>query len=171
MPSNAPASADALDFLRTVDSPTVSNAIESFGVRELIAGFTGSRVRCLFPELGAALGFAVTCQVDTTSPGPAAVGRGLRQLCEAVEASPKPVVLVYQDIGARPGGAATFGDYAATLMQRIGVVALVCDGAIRDGRAIRELGFQCFAAGTTASHGNPRLVNINIPVVVDGLSV
>ena len=166
-----PVSAEVLEFLRGVDSPTVSNAIETFGVRELIAGFSGSRIRCLFPQLGVTLGFAVTCQVDTTSPGPAAVGKGLRQLCEVIDAAPKPVVLVYQDIGSRPGGAASFGDFAATLVQRIGAVALVCDGAIRDGQAIQALGFQCFASGTTASHGNPRLVNINTSVVVDGLSV
>lgn len=157
--------------LRSVDSPTLSNAIEEFRVRELTAGFTGSRVRCLFPELGVTLGYAVTAQVDSTSPGPRQIGLGLRQLAELVDASPKPVVLVYQDIGPRPGGAAFFGEFAARLLMRIGAVGLVTDGAIRDVNEVRALGFPYFAAGATVSHGNPRLVRVGVPVVVDGLYV
>ncbi len=166
-----PLSPELLTFLRSVDSPTLSNAIEAFAVRDLVIGFTGHRIRCLFPELGVTLGYAVTVQVDTTSPGPKAIGAGLRHLTELVEASPKPVVLVFQDIGARPGGAASFGEFAATLLQRLGAEALVTDGAVRDVHEVRTVGFQYFAAGTVVSHGNPRLARIGVPVVVDGLYV
>ena len=166
-----PLSPELLAFLRSVDSPTLSNAIEAFDVRDLVTGFTGHKIRCLYPELGVTLGYAVTVQVDTTSPGPKAIGAGLRHLTELVEASPKPVVLVFQDIGARPGGAASFGEFAATLLQRLGAEALVTDGAVRDVHEVRAIGFQYFAAGTVVSHGNPRLARIGEPVVVDGMYV
>ena len=117
------------------------------------------------------VGYAVTSQSDPTSPGPPSVGRGLRQFAELVEASPNPVVLVQQDIGPRHGDAAPFGEYMATLMQQLGAVGLVADGAMRDVNEVKALGMQCFALGSTASHGNPRRVTWGMPVVVDGMYV
>ena len=58
-----------------------------------------------------------------------------------------------------------------SLMQRLGAVALVCDGSIRDVEEVRTLGFQCFALGSSVSHGTMRRVRGNIPVVVDGLRI
>lgn len=168
-PDQAPIAAELLAKLATTDSPTLSNAIEATKTRHLIEGFAGPRVRCLFPQLGVMVGYAVTVQIDTTSPGPAAVGAGLRELTELVEASPKPAVLVYQDIGPRPAGAAIFGEYAARLMMRLGVVGVVTDGSVRDVVEVEALGLHYFAAGTVVSHGNPRLVRVGVPVVVDGM--
>lgn len=164
-------SAEVFGALQNTDSPTLSNAIERLSVRDLITGFAGPRVHCLFPNAGTTLGYAITAQVDSTSPGRPAIGAGFRQLAELVEASPKPVVLVYQDIGPRPAGAAVFGEFAAVLMQRLGTIALVTDGAVRDIKEVMALGFQYFASGTVASHGNPRILRVGVPVVVDGLYV
>jgi 4-hydroxy-4-methyl-2-oxoglutarate aldolase len=167
----APLAAELLAKLAATDSPTLSNAIEQTHARPLIDGFAGPHVRCMFPHLGVMLGYAVTVQIDTTSPGPPAIGSGLRELTELVEASPKPIVLVYQDIGSRPGGAAIFGEYAARLMMRLGVVGVVTDGSVRDVAEVEALGMHYFAGGAVASHGNPRLVRVGVPVVVDGLYV
>ncbi len=157
--------------LKAVDSPTVSNAIEELGVRDHQEGFAGSRVRCMLPELGVTLGYAVTAQIDTTGPGPIEVGRGMREFTELMAAAPKPVVVVVQDIGPRRGRAAMFGDYAATVYGALGAVAFVTDGAIRDVEPLREMGFACFAAGTSVSHGNPRRVTMDIPIEIDGMVV
>ncbi len=163
--------AETFRKLASTDSPTLSNAIEATHVRPLVEGFAGPSVRCMFPEMGITMGYALTAQVDTTSPGPPAIGSGLRDLIELLVKAPKPAVLVYQDIGPDPGGAAAFGEYIATLSQRLGVVALVTDGAVRDIAEVRALGFQYFAAGSTVSHGNPRIVRIGVPVVIDRLYI
>ena len=160
-----------IEALQRVDSPTLSNAIEAFEVRERTSGFMSHRVQCMFPELGVRLGYAVTAQIDTTSPESATAKKGLREFTALVEASPKPVVLVYEDVGPRPGAAACIGEYSAGLMQRLGAVALVCDGSIRDVEEVRALGFQCFALGSSVSHGTMRRVRWDVPVVVDGLRV
>ncbi len=162
---------ELLDALSKVDGPTLSNAIESLQVREVITGFTGCRIRCMYPELGLTMGYAVTAQVDTTSPGPRNTGAGLRQLVELVGAAPKPVVVLYQDIGPRPGGAASLGEYAASLLKRVGATAFVTDGAMRDINEVREVGLRCWALGTTVSHGNPRFLRVGVPIVVDGMYV
>ena len=61
-------SADQLAALRALDTPTVCNAIESFKVRGRVEGFCGMDVRCLSPELGVMVGYAVTLTVDSTTP-------------------------------------------------------------------------------------------------------
>ena len=33
------------------------------------------------------------------------------------------------------------------------------------------MGLRCFAAGLVPSHGNPRLLDANVPVVIDGVSI
>jgi 4-hydroxy-4-methyl-2-oxoglutarate aldolase len=169
--SKSEVSPDVFEALRMLDAPTLSNAIETFNVRDRLVGHAGYRVRCFFPELGKTLGHAVTAQVDRTSPYPPANKAPLRQLAELVEASPKPVVLVFQDIGHRPGYAASFGAFGVALMQRLGAIALVCDTAVKDLDRIRALGFQLFAIGSVVSHGYPRIVRMDVPVVVDGLYV
>ena len=41
-----------LDFLKNVDTPTLSNAIEQLGVRPRREGFTPCELRCLYPGTG-----------------------------------------------------------------------------------------------------------------------
>jgi regulator of RNase E activity RraA len=166
-----PLSPKLLEDLNSIDTPTISNAIEKLNVRDLTTGFAGCRIRCMFPDLGIKVGYAITAQLDGTSPGPPAVGAGFREVADAVEISPKPVILVWQDVGPNPGGAAVFGEFAATLMKRLGAVAMVTNGAVRDIHEIRDLAFQLFAAGASPSHGNPRFVRVGVPVVVDGLPI
>ena len=168
---SGPLPSELIEALQGVDSPTLSNAIETFEVRERTTGFMSHRVRCMFPELGVSVGYAVTAQIDTTSPESLTAAKSLREFAALVEASPKPVVLVYQDVGPRPGAAACIGEYSASLMQRLGAVALVCDGAVRDFNEVRALGFQCFALGSSVSHGTMRRLRWDIPVVVDGLRI
>jgi len=46
-----PALASAkIEGLRRLDSATVANAVETFGVRLPNTGFTDSRIHCLFPD-------------------------------------------------------------------------------------------------------------------------
>ena len=125
----------------------------------------------MFPELGVTLGYAVTAQIDTTGPGPIDIGRGMREFTELMAAAPKPVIVIVQDIGPHKGRAAMFGDYAATVYSALGAVAFVTDGSIRDLSPLREMGFACFAAGTSVSHGNPRRVSMDIPIEIDGMVV
>ena len=56
-----------IEYLKTVDTPTLANAIELLKVRPKERGFTPVEVRCLFPELGRMCGYAVTAQVETAT--------------------------------------------------------------------------------------------------------
>lgn len=86
-------------------------------------------------------------------------------------AAPKPIFLVFQDVGLNPEKSAHMGDVMGSLAKRLGAVGLLTNGGVRDVLEVEALGFQYFAAGVVASHGNPRLLQINVPVTIDGLRI
>src|SRR6266513_2786586 len=88
-----------IDYLKTVDSPTLSNAIETLRIQSRHAGFTPLQIRCLFPDFGRMCGYAVTAQVETVTEMHPTEERPFLELFAAVEASPKPAVVAFQEIG------------------------------------------------------------------------
>jgi regulator of RNase E activity RraA len=160
-----------LDALRALDTPTVCNAIETFNVRGRVDGFCGLDVRCLSPELGVMLGYAVTLTVDSTTPGAPRDNRVWYHWMQAMAVSPKPVVLVLQDVGPQPRKSAHFGEVMATVAKRLGTVGVVTNGGVRDLIEVRRLGVHYFAAGVVPSHGQPRLLSVGGPVEVDGVLI
>ena len=52
---------ELLESLRLIDTPTLSNAIEAFKVRDRTEGYLGCRIRCLFPQMGTMCGKRVSC--------------------------------------------------------------------------------------------------------------
>ena len=161
---------DQLEALRHIDSPTVSNAIERFRVRPRLEGYAGWNLRCAFPELGTTLGYAVTCTADSTTED-RRDERGLLRLWAAVEAAPKPSVIVIKDIGPERHRSCHMGEVMATTAKALGAVSCISDGGLRDVVEVRALGFQYFCPGFVVSHGNPIICEINVPVTLDGLSV
>lgn len=162
---------EQLDALRQIDSPTVSNAIEELFVRPRLEGFGGWELRCGFPELGSMVGYAVTCTADTTTAS-RADERGLLRLWAAIEAAPKPAVLVIKDIGPERSRSCHMGEVMATTAKALGAVGCVSDGGLRDVVEVRALGaFQYFCPGFVVSHGNPIICEVNIPVTLEGMAV
>jgi regulator of RNase E activity RraA len=160
-----------IEYLKTVDSPTLSNAIECLKVRPRQDGFVPLQIRCLFPELGRMCGYAVTAQVESVSKSEPFDMERFLELYRAVENSPKPAVVALQEIGGYPDYAAHCGEVMATFMLRLGAVGLVSDCGVRDLPEVRALGFQYFARGTVVSHANFRIVRTGLPVNICGLTV
>src|SRR5687768_10181149 len=140
-----------LERLRRIDSPTIANAIERFEVRSHTSGFTGTDIRCLSPELGVMVGYAVTATCDSQTEEARFDPRVWLDVLRAVEVSPKPAVLVFQDIGPQPSHSCHFGDGMATVTHRLGAIGLVTNGGVRDLAGCRALGFHYHAAGTVVS--------------------
>ena len=159
-----------VDYLKTVDTPTLSNAIEALRVRPRSAGFAPCQILCLFPEFGRMVGYAVTAQVETMTDA-ATDRKTFLSLYQAVMESPKPAVVAFQEIGPQPDYAAHCGEVMATIFQRLGAVGLVSDCAVRDIPEVRALRFQYFARGTVASHAYFRIVRVGVPIQVQGLVI
>ena len=160
-----------LAVLAAIDSPTVANAIERFRVRRRIDGYADRDLRCAFPQLGTMVGYAVTCTADSTTEG-RSDGAGLIGLWAALEAAPKPAVLVIKDVGPDPRKGCHMGEIMATIAKTLGAVGCVSDGGLRDVREVEALGgFQYFCPGFVVSHGQPVILDVDVPVAVHGLSI
>ena len=170
LPAIPELSPEQLDFLRGVDSPTIANAIERFKVRDRYEGYVGGAVRCLFPELPPMVGYALTVTM-TSEPGPVAGREEYWRMWEALERMPRPSVLVAQDVSGAPTRCAYCGEVMATLAKRLGAVGIVTDGGVRDLDEVRALGMHYFAAHAVVSHGNYRVVDVGVPITLDGQTV
>ena len=157
--------------LATIDTPTICNAIEHFKVRPLTEGFMGMRIRCMFPELGVMVGYAVTTTIDCSSPVKEPVPGINARWLEAIQDSPQPTVMVSKDVGPNPDKSAHVGDEMIGAAMRLGMVGLVTDGGVRDVEQVRRLGFHYFAPGAVPSHGTNAIKNVNVPVEIDGVQI
>jgi regulator of RNase E activity RraA len=160
-----------IDYLSSVDTPTLANAIELLNVRPHEDGFTPMGIRCLFPELGLMCGYAVTAQVESVTSMEPRDNATFIDLYRTVEASRKPAVIVLQEIGGHRDSAVHCGEVMATVFTRLGAVGLVSDCAVRDIPEVRGMGFRYFARGTAASHANYRIARVGGPVQIEGMVV
>jgi 4-hydroxy-4-methyl-2-oxoglutarate aldolase len=166
----SPISEMDIAFLKSVDSPTISNAIEPFKVRDRTEGFIGGEVRALFPELPSMVGAALTVTM-TNRPGAVAGRHNWWRMYEALSQIPSPSVLVVQDVSGAPSRCALAGEVMVTLAMRLGAVGMVTDGGLRDVHEVRRLGFGYFARYVVVSHGNFDIVTIGEPVTLDGQEI
>jgi regulator of RNase E activity RraA len=117
------------------------------------------------------LGYAVTCTADSTT-AERRDERGLLRLWEALEAAPKPAVIVIKDIGPEPARSCHMGEVMATTAKALGAVGCISDGGLRDVNEVHALGgFHYFCPGFVVSHGNPIICEVNVPVTLAGLAV
>jgi len=160
-----------IEYLKSVDAPTLANAIEALGARPNAEGFTPLQVRCLFPELGRMCGYAVTAHVETVTRLEPADNRRFIELYQAVEASSKPAVIAFQEVGGHGDYAAHCGEVMCTIFTRLGAVGLVTNCGVRDVPEVRALKFHYFARGAVVSHANFRIVRGGVPVQILGVVI
>ena len=160
-----------IEYLKSVDTPTLSNAIELLKLRSQSVGFTPLELRCLFPELGRMCGYAVTAQVESYTQADPTGREMFVPLFEAVQKSPKPAVVVLQEIGGHPNYAAHCGEVMATCFTRFGAVGLVSDCGVRDLPEVRALKFHYFSRGAVCSHAYFRIIRVNCAITVCGMPV
>src|SRR3982074_2338699 len=98
-----------VDALKRYDTPTLSNAIETFDIRPWDTGYMSSEIRCMFPSLTPvrARGFHEP-QPDQS------------ELWQHVLAQPEPRVMCVQDLDDPPGCGAMWGEVMATIFQALG---------------------------------------------------
>jgi 4-hydroxy-4-methyl-2-oxoglutarate aldolase len=165
-------SAEELKRLAGIDSPTVSNAIESFKVRNNTDGYASMELKCQYPDMPPMVGYAVTCTADSTTPTSGRVNRRF-ELLEAIQAAPKPAIVVVKNVGPSWARSCHAGDVLSSMFQQLGAIGLVTDGGVRDLSGIRRRapGFQVFSAGVVVSHGIPLFVEVGVTVEICGLTI
>ena len=160
---------DQMDALRKLSTPTVSNAIELFNLRQRNHGFMSPAIRCLFPDLGVMAGFAVTARFAANQPGARPASR--YDSWKKVQEIPEPRIMVMEDIDQPPGVGAYFGEVQTNIHRRLGCIGVVTNGHVRDLDEVHALGFHYFAGGVCVSHSYVHLVDFGLPVKIGGASV
>ncbi len=161
-------SPDEIEALKKITTPTVSNAIETFGVRPQSEGFMDSSIRCIFPELGPMVGYACTAKIRAREPGPAPAPW---EMWDAILKTPEPRVVVIQDLDAPNVVGSYWGEVNGSIHKALGCVGVVTDGGVRDLPEVRATGFHFFAAHILVSHAYVHLVEFGGPVTVGGVTV
>jgi regulator of RNase E activity RraA len=166
-----PLAPEALEILRQFNSPTVSNAIEVFNVRPRNQGFMNSEVRCIFPEMGVMVGYAVTAKIRAAER--AAPGKAVPPSThwEKIVQVPAPRVVVVQDLDDPPAVGSLWGEVNSNIHRALGCVGVVTDGGVRDIDEVRALGFHFFARAEIVSHAYIHTVETGTPVEVGGLRI
>lgn len=168
--ATTPLTAEQLEELRRFNTPTISNAIEIFNVRQRHLGFLPHKIRCLLPDLGPIVGYAVTSQTRAAYSEEKAPDLNADYL-RYVAAQPGPKIAVGQDLDDPPGLGAQFGEVNATIHKKLGCVGHITDGCPRDLDEVQGLGFQLFGLNPCVSHAYVRLVDFGKPVKLAGVEI
>jgi regulator of RNase E activity RraA len=162
-----------LEELRRFSTCLVASAIEPFKFRLPNTGFSDSSIRCIFEDLPPIVGYAATLRVRTAEPP--MEGGSFSYDCTAwwnqILTMPAPRVVVIQDVDHHPGVGAFVGEVHANILQALGCVGVVTNGAVRDLDALQNSGFQMFAGGTSVSHAYAHVFDFGGPVDVAQLTV
>ena len=171
-PAAVALSAEALENLRRIDSCTLANVIETFHERLRNEGFTDSSIHCLFPSLPAVIGYAVTVKIRGSSPPTADSAYPDRtDWWDYILSVPPPRIVVVQDAATKIGLGSLLGAVHVNILRALGCVAAVTNGSVRDIPAIKNAGFQVFAAGVSISHAYVHIIEFGGPVEIAGLTV
>ncbi len=165
-----PLTAEQLEELRRFNTPTISNAIEIFNIRERHLGFLPHTIRSLFPEFGPMVGYAVTSQTRaafSAEKSPDLTADYLRYVASV----PGPKIAVGQDLDSPAGLGAQFGEVNATIHKKLGCVGHITDGCPRDLDEVHDMGFQLFGLNACVSHAYVRLAGFGKPVKLAGVEI
>ena len=155
-----------LEQLRRFSTCLVASAIESFQVRLPNSGFSDSSIRCIFEDLPPIVGYAATARVRTADP-PMEGGGYIYDRTDwwkEILAVPEPRIVVIQDVDSHPGLGAFVGEVHANILQALGCVGVVTNGAVRDLNVIEGSGFQMFAGNVSVSHAYAHIFDFGVPV-------
>ena len=171
---------DMLEELRNYDTPSITNVVATYPQSPLCLGlynpwtenwYTDQSIRCMYPELGRTVGYAVTCVYGLPDPNYSRLS--FMDVIDALEASRKPSILVFQqkfppEIADKVG---LSGGNMTSAMKAVGCVGAISNGPSRDIDEIRPMKFQYMLSGVTAGHGAMAVHAVNVPVTVAGMDV
>jgi 4-hydroxy-4-methyl-2-oxoglutarate aldolase len=162
----------ALEKLSQLDSSSVANAIETFGVRLRNTGFADSSVHCIFEDFPPMVGYAATIRIRTSEPPMEGDSYYYRlDWLDHLLSIPAPQVLVVQDLDQHPGLGSFIGDVHVNILRAVGCVGVVTNGAVRDVEAARAAKFQMFAGNLSVSHAFAHVFDFAGPVQVGHMQV
>lgn len=162
-----------LDLLKSVDTPTVCNAIEVAQGRRGFDRFTRGTVLCTEPEAGAFVGYARTASLSAIAPpteAPDVIRARRMDYYRYMSESPKPAIAVVEDMDYPNAIGAYWGEVNTTIHKGFGLSGTLTNGVMRDLGDVPK-GYPVIAGSIGPSHGFVHIRTIGQPVRVFGLIV
>jgi regulator of RNase E activity RraA len=162
-----------LEFLQSIDTPTVCNLVEIVAPERRGHGYTFKHLHCPFPDLPPIVGFAKTVTFkakDKVPLGEAGYMQKRLDYLDYVASAPQPAIMVMEDLdGEYVGYGAFWGEVQSNVHKALGALGVVTSGSIRDIPMIAP-GFQMLAGSIVPSHAYVHVVDYGIDVNVHGMA-
>jgi regulator of RNase E activity RraA len=162
-----------LEFLQSIDTPTVCNLVEIVAPERRGHGYTVKHLHCPFPDLPPIVGFAKTVTFKAKDKVPLGDGGYMQKrldYLDYVASAPQPGIMVMEDLdGERVGYGAFWGEVQSNVHKALGCLGVVTSGSIRDIPMIAQ-GFQMLAGSIVPSHAYVHVVDYGIDVNVHGMA-
>jgi regulator of RNase E activity RraA len=162
-----------LEFLRSIDTPTVCNLLEVVAPERRGFGYTVRHLHCIFPDLPPMVGFAKTATMraqDRVPLGEAGYMAKRLDYLDYVAAGPQPSIAVIQDLDDIVGFGAFWGEVQSNVHKALGCLGTITNGSVRDIPAIAP-GFQMLAGSIAPSHAFVHVVDFGVNVNIHGMAV
>ena len=161
------------DVLRSVDTPTVCNAIEAAQGKRGFNNFTKATMVASAPEEKSVVGYALTAKIAATSapeePAERVKERRMAYYKYMAEGK-RPSVAVIEDCDFPNCVGAFWGEINTTVHKGFGVSGVVTNGVVRDLGDL-PTGFPVIAGSIGPSHAFVHVREFGKPVSVFGLEV
>jgi regulator of RNase E activity RraA len=161
-----------LNLLRSVDTPTVCNAIEVAQGKRGFNDFTRGTMLASDTK-GVIVGYAVTAQIAAIEPPTEAVSviRERRMsYYKAMSENVKPSIAVVEDLDYPNCIGAFWGEVNTTIHKGFGMSGALTNGVMRDLGDMAE-GFPVVAGSIGPSHGFVHVRSVNQPINIFGMNI
>ncbi|HXF89706.1 MAG TPA: RraA family protein [Xanthobacteraceae bacterium] len=162
-----------LEFLRSIDTPTVCNLLEIVAPERRGFGYTVRHLHCIFPDLPPMVGFAKTATMRAQDRVPLSeAGYMAKRLdyLDYVASAPQPSIAVIQNLDDIVGFGAFWGEVQSNVHKALGCLGTITNGSVRDIPAIAP-GFQMLAGSIAPSHAFVHVVDFGVNVNIHGMAV
>ncbi|MBY6136668.1 RraA family protein [Nocardioides marinus] len=165
--------ASLLKLLKSVDTPTVCNAIEVAQGKRGFDAFTRGTMLCSDPDAGAMVGYARTAKIAAVNPSeePSEVIRKRRmEYYRHMATASGPAVTVVEDLDYPECIGAYWGEINTTVHKGFGISGALTNGVMRDLGDL-PADFPVVAGSIGPSHGFVHVREVATPVSIFGLTI
>ncbi len=160
-----------LDGLKDFDTALLANTIGYVDPTPPEEYYMGRSIKSITPSLGPTVGIAVTCELDSSTPGNQGNTDIFWHQLEEMSKLDLPFVWVVKTVGSRPDHECVIGDGMAKLLHSVGCVGLVTDGGVRDVSGIMTVPFGVYCQGVAIHHTSLRFLAPYQPVEIGGICI
>jgi len=164
---------ELLALLRSVDTPTVCNAIEVAQGKRGFSQFTRGTMVCSAPQSGPLVGFAKTAKIAALSPtneDKEIIKNRRMEYYRYMSEVSRPSIAVIEDEDFPDCIGAYWGEINTKIHKRFGLSGVLTNGVVRDLGDLAE-DFPVVAGSIGPSHGFVHVREIDTPVSVFGIKV